>query len=61
MTRSAARPSSAIYWEDSAAWYFEGHFVIIDPGVVTKSPFGRWVPVTTTSRPVRKRSGTEPL
>ena len=45
----------------SAAWYFDGHFVIIDPGVVTKSPSGRCVPVTTTSRPVRKRSGTDPL
>jgi hypothetical protein len=26
--------------QDFAAWYFDGHFVIIDPGVVTKVPFG---------------------
>ena len=62
MTRSAARPSSATaQLEVSAAWYFDGHFVIIDPGVVTKTPFARWVPVTTTSRPTRNMSGTEPL
>ena len=60
VTMSAARPSSAIA-QDFAAWYFEGHFVIIDPGVVTKVPSARCVPVTTTSRPVRKRSGTDPL
>ncbi len=60
VTMSAARPSSAIA-QDFAAWYFDGHFVIIEPGFVTKVPSARCVPVTTTSRPTRKRSGTEPL
>ena len=40
--------------------YFEGHFVTSVPGTATKTPFRR-VPSTTTSRPERKRSGTEPL
>src|SRR4029079_19825515 len=60
VTMSAARPSSALA-QDFAAWYFEGHFVIIDPGVVTKVPSARCVPVTPRSRPLRRRWGTDPL
>src|SRR3954469_4089524 len=40
--------------------YFEGHFVTSVSGTATKAPL-RSCPSTTTSRPVRKRSGTEPL
>src|SRR3954452_5478979 len=40
--------------------YFEGLFVTSVSGTATKAPL-RSCPSTTTSRPVRKRSGTEPL
>jgi hypothetical protein len=40
--------------------YFDGHFVIIEPGCATNVPL-RSVPSTTMWRPTLKRSGTEPL
>ncbi len=40
--------------------YFEGHFVTIVPGDGDEDAV-RSRPVTTMSRPARKRSGTEPL
>ena len=58
--RGRARPSR-LGRDTSAAWYFDGHFVIIEPGVVTKVPSACRLPSTTTSRPVRKRSGTGAL
>jgi hypothetical protein len=62
VTRSAARPSSATAQLGvSAAWYFDGHLVIIVPGFDTNTPSARCVPVTTRSRPVRNMSGTEPV
>src|SRR5216110_3893427 len=42
-----------------AGVYFDGHFVESVPGLATKAP-SRSVPSTTTSRPVRNRSGTLP-
>ena len=60
--RRAARPSSATgQLGVSAAWYFDGHLVIIVPGFDTNTPSARCVPVTTRSRPVRNMSGTEPV
>jgi hypothetical protein len=54
---SAARPAHV---ELGAALYFDGHFVIIDPGCATKvCPLSS--PVTISSRPTVKVGGTLPL
>jgi hypothetical protein len=40
--------------------YFDGHFVIIDPGCATKTP-RLSSPVTISSRPDWNKDGTLPL
>src|SRR3954452_17750108 len=59
LRRSAARPSVATYVVFFAGAYFDGHFVVSEFAFATKTP-SRTLPVTTTSRPTRYGSGTEP-
>ena len=53
---SAPRPSSANYAAFFAAWYFDGHLVIMLPGWPTKTP-SRTVPCREISRPPLNWSG----